>query len=179
MPQMQAGGLSMIDELVKGVGAGEASLGGAMATIQGIIAAGSDKLPETIGASVGDVMDVLKDLDKSLTVDLAQALINGTDPSGIEANLAVVADMLGDLQVQADATAKSIKGVNAVTGQVIKPPSGGSSSGGSGDSRSGGSGGSGTRIGSQTVLMMPDATPLLTWYAYESTQSEALWPVTG
>lgn len=180
LPQMKDGGLSMIDELVRGVADGSASLGGAMATIQGIVAAGSDKLPETIGASVFEVIDVLKELDKSLTVDLAQALINGTDPSGIEANLAIVASMLGDLQAQADATAKSIKGVNAVTGQkIVRPDGRRADSGGSGFESAGGSGGGGTRIGGQTVLMMPDATPLLTWYAYESTQSEALWPVTG
>lgn len=178
LPQMKDGGLSLIDELVAGVAEGSTNLGGAMDAIQGIIAAGSDKLPETIGASVDDVLGVLQDLEQSLTVDLAEAFLSGSDPSGIEANLKVVESLLGDLQAQADATAKTIKGLNAVSGQVVRPPQGEAWSPSRGSVAGGGrSGGMSMGGGSATFnLNMPSGKLVGQWYA-DTMAEDALAPV--
>lgn len=177
MASMEDGGLSLVGKLVEGIASGATDIDGVMDVLAGVIAAGSDKLPETIGASVEDIIGALSDLEKQLTVDLANAFIAGTDPSGIEANLAAISAMLSDLEAQADATAKSIKGINSVTGQVIRPPGdGGSSSGARGFNARDVAAGT-VRLGQSLTLMVPDGRLIAEYYAYEQQRAEVLSPV--
>lgn len=172
LPEMRDGGLSMIDELVKGVSDGSANLGGAMGLIQQMIDADTDNLAETVGASAADIQDTLLDLQQSLMKDLAEALAKGSDPEVIKQNLAIVEALLGDVSLQVKETSEELR--NLVSGQLIKPPTGSKPSGGfnATDVRNGT-----VRIGNTINLYTPDSSQMAQWYADQQYRDEMLAPV--
>lgn len=172
LPEMRDGGLSMIDELVKGVSDGSANLGGAMGLIQQMIDADTDNLAETVGASAADIQDTLLDLQQSLKKDLAEALAEGSDPEVIKQNLAIVEALLGDVSLQVKETSDELR--NLVSGQLIKPPTGSKPSGGfnATDVRNGT-----VRIGNTINLYAPDSNQMAQWYAEQQYRDEMLAPV--
>lgn len=108
LPQMSDGGASLIDELVSGVASGEADYAAVLALLVSQTDVAMDDLDETTGIAVEDMIANLEDLQDALLVDLAEALIAGADPSGIEANIDIITQLLADLQEQAEETADRI-----------------------------------------------------------------------
>lgn len=138
-PQMQDGGLSLLTGLVAGVVDGSASYEDVWALINEMTGAATDNLDSTIGASNDQIVESLQELQQSLLDDLAQALEDGSDPSAIQANLAVVNQALADTQAQVDDTINVLDQLGMIAG----PGSGfGSIGGHTGGGGSGGGGGS-------------------------------------
>ena len=70
----------MIDELVRGVAEGTAGFDGVLGLIDEMIATNSGKWSSDIGGAAGAIVEELNRVKQALLDDLAQALIDGTDP---------------------------------------------------------------------------------------------------
>lgn len=135
-PQMDDGGLSLIESLVDGIGKGSADYEDLWALIQEMGAAAMDGLDSTVGASKDDIIDSLEQLRQSLLDDLADALAEGADPTAIQADLDAVNQALTETQALAEETADVLSTVGVIAGPgagfgtVGGPGGGGSGSGG-------------------------------------------------
>src|SRR5690606_24822827 len=99
LPQMEDGGAEIIDSLVDAIADGQLSVEDAFGM-----------LSNASGEQIDVMIEQLRKLEEQLIVSLAEALIAGTDPSGIEANLAIITKLLDQLGTKADQTAKKVKG---------------------------------------------------------------------
>lgn len=107
MANMNDGGLALVDELVAGVASGNASFEDAMSTLTQMVEFATDDLVETTGVAADDLIAELQKMEDALLVDLAEALLTGTDPAAIEANLAIIEQLLEQLAATATATAEA------------------------------------------------------------------------
>ncbi|HQV45021.1 MAG TPA: hypothetical protein PK478_02040 [Nitrospira sp.] len=175
LPQMKDGGLSMIDEMARGIAEGTTDLGGVLDVIGQMIAADSDDYASTIGASAAAIVDQLNDVKQALLSDLAQALVDGSDPTAIQQNLMIIEQLLEDTETKVKRTSDELR--NLVSGQIIKRPTGTSSEqdlGSVGGGLSGFGGGGGGRA---VNLVMPSGQMVASWYAWESARDALLSPI--
>ena len=114
LPQMEDGGAEIIDSLVDAIADGQLSVEDAFGM-----------LSNASGEQIDVMIEQLRKLEEQLIVSLAEALIAGTDPSGIEANLAIITKLLDQLGTKADQTAKKVKG--AMNPPAVSDGNGGNS----------------------------------------------------
>ena len=168
IPQMKDGGLSMIDELVRGVAEGTAGFDGVLGLIDEMIATNSGKWSSDIGGAAGAIVEELNRVKQALLDDLAQALIDGTDPAEIQQNLLIVEQLLDD-------TEKKVKKVSASVARALDGPSVQARANPSGLESGGGVGGLGGG-GGPINLMMPNGAMVAAWYAREAAADALLAP---
>jgi phage-related protein len=144
MGQMKDGGASLIDSIVSGVESGQVKLNQAMQLI-----------PNSALPKIQEVIDKLKD-------DLASALLKGTDPGPIEANIDILTKLFAALASAAGQSADAVKQAAVAIGDFVEgkgyktdygytnvKPGSSSSGGGSGGGGGGGAASSG----------LPNGTP--------------------
>lgn len=95
---MEDGAAGLMDPIVSAVASGALSFEEALGL-----------LSDATGEEVNAILEELQALEVALTVQLAEALLAGTDPSGIEANLAVIEQLLASLADRAVETAAVVK----------------------------------------------------------------------
>lgn len=108
LPQMSDFGVSLLDELSAGVADGSTTLDDALSVVNGIMAASLSDLDATNDLAVSDMVAKLQELEAQLTGDLADALVKGSDPSAIEANLSAIDQMLAALNSATDESAQHL-----------------------------------------------------------------------
>lgn len=111
LPEMQDGGARMIGTLADAVRQGSASYDAALGLI-------TDMTGEHATATLNE----LQRLEQALRQDLARALIEGTDPSEIEANLAIIQQLIADLGITVSDTAQKIRELGTGMRSVLEPP---------------------------------------------------------
>lgn len=137
-PHLEDGGLGLVKDIVAGVVDGSATFEDAMEFLDTMSANAMDDLESTIGATSAEVIEHLEDMASALRNDLAQAMIDGTDPTVLEQQLQVVLDMLGAVTDQANAAAESVGNVGAPPGYSTLDPGGNTGGGGGGGGGAGG-----------------------------------------
>jgi hypothetical protein len=111
LPKLKDFGVSMLDTLANGIATGATSLQGALDLISGMVSASLGDLDKTNDLHVSDMIAKLKELEQNLEDNLKQALLDGTDPSGIQANIDAIDALLLKLSSQAKTTAADIKAI--------------------------------------------------------------------
>lgn len=111
IPQMGDGASKALDSVV------EAILSGAVSYEEALGVLGT-----ATGKQVDGMVAELERLEAALIVQLAEALIAGTDPTGIERNIEIIRQLLGDLADSATYTGRVVSA--AITGAEIGSGSG-------------------------------------------------------
>jgi hypothetical protein len=111
LPKLKDFGVSMLDTLANGIATGATSLQGALDLISGMVSASLGDLDKTNDLHISDMIAKLKELEQNLEDNLKQALLDGTDPSGIQANIDAIDALLLKLSSQAKTTAADIKAI--------------------------------------------------------------------
>lgn len=104
LPKLKDFGVSLIGQIADGVTAGSIDLKGALGTLNAMVAASMSDLDESNDLTIDSLIAKLRELEGEYEQQLAQAILDGTDPSGAEANLATLEALLGGLAPALDAT---------------------------------------------------------------------------
>lgn len=139
IPKMSDFGMSLVGDLAAGFTAGSVSLDDALGSMNAMVSASLKDLDKSNDLTTQDMIDKLQGLESEYATNLAKAMLDGTDPTEIEQNMAAIEKLLEALSAQAKMTADDIRSIadaalaanNAANG-IGQAPSGNISQGLSG-----------------------------------------------